>query len=53
MAKSLQSTVKDFEDISQLPNLIVGLQKRGYTEEELDKLLGANWWRVHEQVWGA
>jgi len=53
LAKGFQSTVKDFEDISKLPNLIKGLQGRGWTEDELDKLLGANWLRVYEQVWGA
>jgi membrane dipeptidase len=51
MAKGVQSTVKGFEDTSKLPNLIKGLQGRGWTEAELDKLLGANWLRVFEQVW--
>jgi len=51
MAKGIQSTVKGFEDISKLPNLIAGLQGRGWSEAELDKLLGANWLRVYEKVW--
>jgi membrane dipeptidase len=45
--------VKDFEDISQLPNLIRGLKGRGWSASELDKVLGANWLRVYEHVWGA
>ena len=45
--------VKGFENISQLPNLIKGLQSRGWTGAELDKVLGANWLRVYERVWGA
>ncbi len=45
-------TVKGFEDISGLPNLIAGLRGRGWSETDLDKLLGANWLRVWEQVWG-
>jgi membrane dipeptidase len=45
--------VKDFEDISQLPNLIRGLKGRGWSASELDKVLGGNWLRVYERVWGA
>ncbi len=45
--------VRDFEDISKLPNLIAGLEGRGWTESELDQLLGGNWLRVYEQVWGS
>jgi membrane dipeptidase len=46
-------TVKDFENISKLPNLIAGLKRRGWSEPELDKLLGGNWLRVYEKAWGA
>ncbi|MDT9600215.1 dipeptidase [Sphingosinicella rhizophila] len=53
MGPGIQSTVKDFEDISKLPNVISGLKRRGWTESELDKLLGANWLRVYQQVWGS
>ncbi len=45
-------TVKDYENISKLPNLIRGLQGRGWSEPDLDKLLGGNWLRVYERVWG-
>ncbi|HDZ25819.1 MAG TPA: twin-arginine translocation signal domain-containing protein [Candidatus Aminicenantes bacterium] len=45
--------VKDFESLDQLPNLIRGLKGRGWSASELDKVLGANWLRVYERVWGA
>jgi membrane dipeptidase len=45
--------VKDFESLDQLPNLIRGLKGRGWSASELDKVLGANWLRVYEHVWGA
>jgi membrane dipeptidase len=45
-------TTKDFENISKLPNLIAGLRRRGWTEADLDKVLGGNWLRVYEQAWG-
>ena len=46
-------TVKDFENISKLPNLIAGLRRRGWSEPELVKVLGGNWLRVYEKAWGA
>lgn len=46
-------TVKDFENISKLPNLVAGLRGRGWSEPDLDKVLGANWLRVYERVWGS
>jgi len=46
-------TCQGFEDVSQLPNLIRGLESRGWTQEELDQVLGENWLRVYEQAWGA
>ena len=46
-------TVKDYENISKLPNLIAGLKRRGWSEPELDKVLGGNWLRVYEKAWGA
>jgi membrane dipeptidase len=52
MGDGVPKLVRDFEDISKLPNLIKGLKGRGWREEELDKLLGLNWLRVYKQVWG-
>jgi membrane dipeptidase len=45
--------IKGYENISQLPNLVAGLKSRGWSDAELDKLLGGNWLRVYERVWGA
>ena len=52
MSEGVGRTVQDFEDISKLPNLVAGLKSRGWSEEELDKVLGANWLRVYKQIWG-
>ena len=38
------------EDISQVPNIADGLAKRNYTEEQIDKVLGANSLRVLREV---
>ena len=35
-----------------LPNLTVGLLKRGFREDEVKKILGGNWLRLFEAVWG-
>ncbi|MDH3223080.1 MAG: dipeptidase [Gemmatimonadota bacterium] len=44
--------VRGFESIAELPNLVGGLQARGWTDEEVGKAMGGNWLRVYEQVWG-
>ena len=53
MAPGTQSTVEGFEDTSKMPNLIAGLQDRGWSERELDLVMGQNWLRVYEAAWGA
>ena len=45
--------VKGFEDISELPNVTQGLIGRGWTTAELRKMLGENWLRVYDRVWGS
>jgi len=45
--------VKGFENITELPNLIRGFRDRGWSSEEIDKVLGGNWLRVYQRVWGA
>lgn len=52
MGSGVGRTVNGFEDISELPNLVNGLRGRGWTNAELDKMLGENWLRVYRQVWG-
>lgn len=45
--------VKGYETITDLPNVTQGLMARGWTDAEIRKLLGENWLRVYEKVWGA
>ena len=44
--------VKGFENIAALPNVVHGLAARGWTDGELRKLMGDNWLRVYQAVWG-
>jgi len=44
----VQSTLSDLADISQLPNLTRELLRRGYSESDVDKILGGNMLRVME-----
>lgn len=45
--------VKGFENIAELPNVTRGLLQRGWPVADLRKMLGENWLRVYEKVWGA
>ena len=45
--------VKDYESIIELPKLTQGLLDRGWSDADVRKVLGENWLRVYEQVWGA
>ena len=42
--------IKGFEEIEDLPNLIAGLQKHGYKEEEIALILGGNYLRVLKTI---
>lgn len=44
--------VEGLEDVSKLPNLTIGLLRRGYAREAILKLLGGNVLRVFKRVWG-
>jgi len=46
----VQSTLNDLRDVSQLPNLTRELLRRGYSESDIDKILGGNMLRVMEEV---
>jgi membrane dipeptidase len=46
----VQSTLSDLADVSQLPNLTAELLRRGYSETDIDKILGGNMLRVMEAV---
>ena len=48
----VQSTLSDLADVSQLPNLTRELLRRGYSESDIDKILGGNMLRVMEEVSG-
>jgi membrane dipeptidase len=45
----VQSTLSDLADVSQLPNLTRELLRRGYTEADIDKILGGNMLRVMDE----
>jgi membrane dipeptidase len=45
--------VKGYEKITELPNVTQGLMQRGWTDDEIHKVLGGNWLRVYQKVWGA
>ncbi len=45
--------VKDFETITELPKVTQGLLDRGWSKPDVRKVLGENWLRVFEKVWGA
>jgi membrane dipeptidase len=44
----VQATLSDLADVSQLPNLTRELQRRGYSETDVAKILGGNMLRVME-----
>ena len=43
---------KGLESVAQLPNLTQGLLARGYSEEDVAKIMGGNFLRVFREVWG-
>ena len=45
--------VKGIEKISELPNVTRGLMERGWSAADIRKVLGENWLRVYQQVWGS
>ncbi|MBS7631282.1 dipeptidase [Candidatus Bathyarchaeota archaeon] len=45
------SIAKGLEDASKLPNLTKALVARGYSDQEIEKILGGNFLRVIKRVW--
>ena len=43
---------RDLEDVSKMPNLTAALLKRGYSEDQIRKVIGANFLRVIKEVVG-
>jgi len=48
----IDSAPKGMEDVSKLPDLVRELARRGYSEQDLKKILGGNLLRVMRQVEG-
>jgi membrane dipeptidase len=46
----IQATPTDLSTVTDLPNLTIELLRRGYTEEDIDKILGGNILRAMEEV---
>src|SRR4051812_32652894 len=46
----IQAVPTDLSSVAELPNLTKELLKRGYSEEDIDKILGGNMLRVMEEV---
>lgn len=44
--------VEGFEKISQLPNVTAEMIDRGWSADDIRKVLGENWLRVYERAWG-
>ena len=43
--------VQNFSTVAEMGNLTAVLLQRGYTEKEVQKIMGENWLRLYEQVW--
>jgi membrane dipeptidase len=46
----IQAVPADLSSVADLPNLTKELLKRGYSEQDIDKILGGNMLRVMEQT---
>jgi len=44
-------TLKGFSENKEYINITRGLISRGYSDEDVKKVLGENWLRVFDQVW--
>jgi len=42
---------RDIDDVSKTPLLTKGLMSRGYSEGDIKKILGGNFFRVYREVW--
>ncbi len=48
----LSKRVEGFEEYSKLPNLIEGLELRGYNRREIQKIAGGNFLRIFKKIVG-
>src|SRR5690606_21982039 len=51
--RSPKRALADFNSYAQVWNLTEALSARGYSEEAIGDILGGNFLRVFEEVWGA
>jgi microsomal dipeptidase-like Zn-dependent dipeptidase len=49
--RSPMRAVDGFSNYTEVMNVIEKLQQRGYSDEDVGKILGENYLRVFEQVW--
>ncbi len=47
-----QRYTEGYESLAQTGRIIDGLVNRGYSEDDVDKIMGGNLLRVYEEVWG-
>ena len=47
------SIVNGFESAAEFPKVTEGLLSRGYSPEDVKKIMGGNWLRLYEEVWPA
>ena len=45
------SIVNGFESAAEFPKVTEGLLSRGYSPEDVKKIMGGNWLRLYEKVW--
>jgi len=43
--------LEGFESISACPRVTAGLLERGYSTDDIKKIMGGNWMRLYRQVW--
>ena len=46
-----EKQVKGFSEMREWPNLTRGLVARGYSDDDIEKILGGNFLRVFQEVW--
>lgn len=46
------AALKGLESIEKMPNLTRTLEERGWSEERIEKVMGRNWIKLLERVWG-
>lgn len=53
LGKARYHSVEGFQTAAAMPQITRGLVARGYSDDDVLKLLGGNFLRVFDQVWGA